>query len=141
MEDTNFVLLIVGFFAGYLIKGLFTFRSAWAASGILVEKVANQALKLLGTTVYKVSFMDQLYKQAIGMAKGTEDAKVCANELDHEFEVWKKETMQAFVEYYPEEYKWQLEATDWQSAMTTLTEIYKKEKTKDDGIPQEHNGK
>ena len=78
MEDTNFILLIVGFFAGYLIKGLFTFRSAWAASGILVEKVANQALKLLGTTVYKVSFMDQIYKQAIAMANGTEDAKVCS---------------------------------------------------------------
>jgi len=141
MGDTNFVLLIVGFFVGYIVKGFFGFRSAWAASGILVQNVASQSLKLLGTTVYKVSFMDQIYRQAIEMAKGTEDAKVCANELDHEFEIWKKETIKTFVEHYPEEYRWQLEITDWQSAMTTLTEIYKKEKTKDDGIPQEHNGK
>ena len=141
MEDANFILLIVGFFVGYLVKGFFTFQSAWAASGILVEKVANQALKLLGTTVYKVSFMDQIYRQAIGMAQGSEDAKVCANELDHEFEVWKKETMQTFVDHYPVEFKWQLEATDWQSAMRALTEIYEKEKIKDDGIPQEHNGR
>ena len=56
--------------------------------------------------------------------------KFVANELDHEFEVWKKETMKTFVEHYPEEYRWQLEATDWQSAMNCLTEIYKKEKTK-----------
>ena len=141
METSNFVLLILGFFAGYIIKGFFTFRASWAASAILVEKMANQALKLLGTTVYKVSYMDQIYRQAIVMAKGKEDAKVCENELAHEFEIWKKETMKAFVEEYPEEYRWQLEATDWQSAMKCLTEIYRKEKTREDGIPQEHNGR
>ena len=130
MEDANFLLLIIGFFLGYVIKAFFTFRSAWTGTAQLVNKVSHQVLKLLGTTVYKVSFMDQIYKQAIAMSKGTEDAKACANELDHEFEIWKKETIKVFHEHYPEEYKWQLEVVDWQDAMNMLTDIYKEEKNK-----------
>jgi len=138
MEDPNFILLFIAFFAGYLLKGAFTFRATWAASAVLVENVANQALKLLGTTVYKVSFMDQIYQKSIAMSKGTEDAKICSNELNIEFDVWKKETMEVFIDSYPKEYKWQLEVTDWQSAMRALTEIYKKEKIQEDGKSQEH---
>lgn len=140
MEDSNFVLLVIGFFVGYFVKTFFNFRSSYEAGAVLVERMANQCLVLLGTTVYKVSYMDQIYRKSIELAKGTEDAKICENELAHEFEIWKKQTMEAFVEEYPEEYRWQLEATDWQSAMKCLTDIYLKEKTGADGIPQEHNG-
>jgi len=128
MEDANFLLLIIGFFIGYTIKSFLTFHSAWSATSTLVGKVADQALKLLGTTVHKVSFMDQIYKKAISMSEGKESAKLCSNELDSEFDIWKKETIKVFVENYPEDYKWQLEVVDWQSAMDSLTNIYKKEK-------------
>ena len=136
MEDANLMLLIAGFFVGYLIKGFFTFRAGWSASAILVERVSEQALKLLGTTVYKVSFMDQIYRQAIAMAKGKETAKIHCNELDYEFDKWKKETIEVFIDSYPPDYKWQLEITDWQSAMRTLTDIYRDEKLKDNGESQ-----
>ena len=130
MEDINFLLLILGFFVGYIIKSFLTFHNTWSASATLVTKISNQALKLLGTTVYKVSFMDQIYRQAIGMAKGKETAKLCSNELDHEFEIWKKETIKVFQEHYPENYKWQLEIADWEDAMNMLTDIYHEEKIK-----------
>jgi len=132
MESANLTLLIVGIFVGYLLKGLFTFRSTFTASSVFVNKVADQALKLLGTTVYKVSFMDQTYKKAITMAHGKEHAKICNNELEYEFEIWKKETVDTFIENYPENYKWQLEVTDWQTAMKALTDIYKMEKDESD---------
>ena len=128
MEDINFLLLIIGFFSGYIIKTFLTFRTGWSATAHLVQRVSNQALKLLGTTVYKVSFMDQIYQRSIGMNKGKETAKLRRNELNNEFDIWKKETIKVFVENYPEDYKWQLEIVDWQSAMDSLTNIYKKEK-------------
>jgi len=135
MEDANFILLLVGFFVGYLLKGLITFKSTWTATGILVEKVSDQALKLLGSTVYNVAFMQQTCKKAIEV-NGSENAKIYENELDYDFDKWKKETMQVFVENYPSDYRWQLEATDWQTAMNSLTKIYKEEKLKSDGEPQ-----
>ena len=132
MESANLTLLIAGIFVGYLLKGFFSFRSTFTASNTFVNKVADQALKLLGTTVYKVSFMDQIYKKSIAMAHGKEHAKICNNELEYEFEIWKKETISVFIENYPENYKWQLEVTDWQTAMKALTDIYKTEKTESD---------
>ena len=92
---------------------------------------------LLGTTVYNVSFMDQLYKKAMIAAHGAESGKVAKNELEHEFNQWKKKTIEEFIESYPENYKWQLEFYDWNGAMTHLTDIYNEEKIKEDGVQQE----
>ena len=131
MEDANFLLLVIGFFIGYTIKTFLTFRATWTSTANFVNKMANQSLKLLGTTVSKVAFMDQIYRKAIVMSQGSESAKMCANELDHEFHEWKKQTMKAFSDNYPDDYKWQLEATDWQGAMNMLTDIYKDEKLPD----------
>jgi len=128
MEDANFVLLIVGFFIGYIVKSFLIFRSGWSATAQLVRKVADQCLKLMGTIVYKVSFMDQLYQRSISLTSGSELAKLKRNELDNEFDSWKKETIQLFRETYPEDYKWQLEVFDWKSAMSILTNIYQEEK-------------
>ena len=48
--------------------------------------------------------------------------------MEDEFEAWKKETIKVFIEHYPEDYKWQLEVNDWDTAMETLTKIYKGKK-------------
>jgi hypothetical protein len=125
MGDVNIALLVVGFFLGYFLKGFFTFRGGWSATAIFVEKTTNQVLKLIGATVYKVAFIDQLYKKAIALTEGSEEAKLHRNELEYDFEEWKKETMEVFVENYPEEYRWQMEVNDWSSAMRALTEMYK----------------
>lgn len=125
MEDYNIVLLIVGFFIGYFLKGFFTFRTGWSATALLVEKSTNQALKLIGATVYRVAFADQLCKKAVASSQGNEEAKIHQNEMEHDFEKWKQETIEVFVENYPEEYRWQMEVNDWHSAMRALTELYK----------------
>ena len=79
MEDANFLLLVIGFFIGYTIKTFLTFRATWTSTANFVNKMANQSLKLLGTTVSKVAFMDQIYRKAIVMSQGSESAKMCAN--------------------------------------------------------------
>lgn len=128
MEDANFALLVIGFFIGYIIKSFMVFRSGWSATANLVRKVADQCLKLMGTIVYKVSFMDQLYQRSIALTLDSEYAKVKRNELDTEFDDWKKQTVELFKETYPEDYKWQLEFVDWKGAMRTLTDIYQEER-------------
>jgi len=131
MEDANFALLVIGFFIGYIIKSFLTFRSGWSATAHLVRKVGDQCLKLMGTVVYKVSFMDQLYQRSIALTLDSELAKLKRNELDNEFDDWKKETIQLFKEHYPEDYKWQLEVFDWKSAMRVLTDIYQEDRHKE----------
>ena len=123
-------------FVGYVIRGFFSFIRAFRASAVFVETVAEQALHLLGTTVYNVSFMDQLYKQAMIAAYGTEKGKVTENELEYEFDQWKKKAIKEFQESYPERYKWQLEFNDWEGAMDNLTDIYKRDKIKHHGVQQ-----
>ena len=76
MEDANFALLVIGFFLGYIIKSFLTFRSGWSATAHLVRKVGDQCLKLMGTIVYKVSFMDQLYQRSIALTLDSELAKL-----------------------------------------------------------------
>ena len=131
MEGTNFSLLVIGFFIGYIIKSFLTFRTGWSATAHLVRKVADQCLKLMGTVVYKVSFMDQLYQRSIALTLDSEVAKVTRNELNDEFDEWKKETIALFIEQYPQDYKWQLEVFDWKSAMRVLTDIYQEERYKE----------
>jgi len=131
MEGTNFSLLVIGFFIGYIIKSFLTFRTGWSATAHLVRKVADQCLKLMGTVVYKVSFMDQLYQRSIALTLDSEVAKVTRNELNDEFDEWKKETIELFMEQYPQDYKWQLEVFDWKSAMRVLTDIYQEERYKE----------
>ena len=124
-------MLVIGFFIGYIIKSFLTFRTGWSATAHLVRKVADQCLKLMGTVVYKVSFMDQLYQRSIALTLDSEVAKVTRNELDDEFDEWKKETIALFIEQYPQDYKWQLEVFDWKSAMRVLTDIYQEERYKE----------
>ena len=123
--------MVIGFFIGYIIKSFLTFRTGWSATAHLVRKVADQCLKLMGTVVYKVSFMDQLYQRSIALTLDSEVAKVTRNELDDEFDEWKKETIALFIEQYPQDYKWQLEVFDWKSAMRVLTDIYQEERYKE----------
>ena len=67
---------------------------------------------------------------------GIESGKRVENELEYEFNLWKKEAIEEFVKYYPESYKWQLEFFDWDGAMDKLTDIYKKEKMEQNGVEQ-----
>ena len=136
VSEISFLWFGAGWIVGYLVRGFFTFIRAFRTSAILVEKTADQSLQLLGSTVYNVSLMDQLYKQAMVTTFGEENGKIVENELDHEFNIWKKKTIKEFIENYPESYKWQLEFNDWEGAMNNLTDIYKRDKLEHHGVHQ-----
>lgn len=136
MEEFSILYFGIGWFCGYVIRGLFSFTRAFRASAILVEKTAEQSLKLIGSTVYNVSFANNLYKKKMMELTGIESGKRVENELDFDFNLWKNEAISQFVEYYPESYKWQLQFNDWDGAMGKLTDIYKREKDEQDGVQQ-----
>ena len=87
--------------------------------------------------------MDQIYQRSIVLTSGSEVAKLKRNELDDEFNEWKKETIKIFMENYPEDYKWQLEFLDWEGAMNLLSNIYHEEyfEKLDNEKPKRRNGK
>jgi len=136
MDEFNILWFGIGWACGYTIHGLFSHIRAFRSAAILVEKAAQQSLKLLGSTVYNVSFVNQLYKKKMMELTGIESGKRIENELEQEFKLWKEEAIKEFIEYYPHNYKWQLELIDWDSAMTKLTDIYKKEKMEKNGVKQ-----
>ena len=136
MEEFNILCFAGGWLCGYIIRGFFSFVRAFGSSAVLVEKSAQQSLKLLGSTVYNVSFVNELYKNKMMELSGMESGKIIDNELEYEFNLWKKEAIDEFVKYYPESYKYQLDFIDWDSAMNKLTDIYKKEKMEKNGVQQ-----
>lgn len=92
---------------------------------------ADDCIIMIGEVVYKISFIDQMcYKMYAQL--DSEEAKVFKIELEEKFDEWKKNTVEEFMESYPEQYKWHLEDYDWDGLMGKLTDIYKEEKYKND---------
>ena len=128
MNTELLLVCFIAFFAGYLLKTL-TYRALiFSETSLLVRKMAEESLKLIGAVVYKVSYMDQLYTMSIENSQGKEEAKRARNELQDDFEEWKKIIVEEFREHYPKDYKWQLEFDDWDGVMDKLTDIYKEKK-------------
>jgi hypothetical protein len=125
MSGFDIILALTSFLLGYLLRTFIGFRNTYSAASILVDKTSKQLLKLIGHTVYRIAFVDFIYQKAIEESSDKEYAKICKNELDQGFEDWKTETINVFMENYPEEFEWQLEVNDWNSAMRALTELYK----------------
>ena len=123
MSSFDILMGFVCLALGYLLRTFIGFKSTYNAASVLVDKTSKQILKLIGYTAYRIAFIDFLYHKAIEEAEDKEYAKICKNELDQGFEDWKKETMDIFVENYPEGFEWQLEVNDWNSAMRALTEL------------------
>jgi hypothetical protein len=124
----NFALLVIGFFIGYIIKTFLTFKEDYNSTAHFVNKVTFQSLKLLGSVVNRMAYLDQLYLKTMEKLTDKESVKIYRNQLDDEFDIWKKETIKVFQENYPEDYEWQLELNEWKDAMNMLTDIYKEEK-------------
>tara|TARA_Y100000034_G_C6638689_1_gene279096 strand:- start:171 stop:560 length:390 start_codon:yes stop_codon:yes gene_type:complete len=127
--DTQLLLVaFLGFSAGYILRLLVSWMSTFSIMGVFVRLVAQDILKLMGVIVYQVSYMEQLCVVSVETMKGKEEAKKLRNDLEYDFEEWKKEAIKNFIEEYPENYKWQLEFDDWEGALKSLTDIYKERK-------------
>lgn len=81
-------------------------------------------MNLMGATVYRMSFVNRLYKNAIALSMGEEELKIHENEIEHYFNDWKKETTKIFMDKYPEAFRWQVRSEEWNLAMSTLTNLY-----------------
>jgi hypothetical protein len=126
VEEYTFLIIVASFLSGWILKSISYRALVYNQTGIFVNEIASKTLTLVGTTVYKVSVVDQLCTLAMTKLSDSEEAKVLKNELEETFMEWKRELIKDFIETYPEEFKWQLEFTDWEGAMEQLTCIYKK---------------
>jgi len=128
MNESLLLVACLGFAAGYISKTLLYGFKTFSVTAAFVQKIGYQSLMLLGTTVYKMSCVDQVCALAIEESGKPEEAKKIRLECEHQFEVWKKEIIEEYIENYPHDFKWQLEFDDWKGMMDELTHIYKEKK-------------
>lgn len=128
MDEKLLLVGFLGFVSGYIFKTIAYRSHTSVQSAEFVDRVAKECLLLIGTIVYQVSYMEQLCLLTVESVKGKEDTKIIRNELDENFQEWKKIIIQEFQEHYPEDFKWQLEFDDWKGAMDLLSDIYNKKK-------------
>ena len=128
MDEKLLLVAFLGFFSGYIFKTLAFRNHTSTEASSFVTKVATECLLLIGTVVYKLSYLDQLYIKAVEDSQGIEDAKVMKNQLSDNFQDWKKKIISDFSDSYPEDFKWHLENDDWNGAMKLLDDIYNEKK-------------
>ena len=128
MDENLLLVACLGFTAGYIFKTLIHGLKTFSVTAAFVQKIGYQTLILLGTTVYKMSYVDQICALALEKSGNTEEAKKLRLEHQHQFDTWKEEIVEEYIEHYPRDYKWQLEFDDWKGMMDELTDIYKKKK-------------
>ena len=128
MNESLLLVAFLAFSAGYILKTLVGGFKTFSMSANFVQKNGYAALMLLGTAVYKISYIDQLCATTLEKAGKSEDAKKMRLELEDKFDTWKQEAVAEYKENYPFDYKWQLEFDDWKGLMVELTNIYKEKK-------------
>ena len=128
MNENLLLVACLGFSAGYIFKTLMQGFKTFSVTAGFVQKVGYQVLVLLGTSAYKISYLDQLCALSLEKAGKKEEAKKMRLEHERQFNEWKDLMVEEYKENYPHDYKWQLEFDDWKSAMNVLTNIYKEKK-------------
>ena len=128
MNTDLLTVAVLGFLAGYIMKSIVHGWRAFSASGSFVRHMGYKVLALLGTSVYKMSYVDQMCIMMAQAAGETEEAKKIRIQYEEQFKEWKQEIVEEFIQNYPEEYRWQLEFDDWNGMMDELTHIYKENK-------------
>ena len=128
MNESLLLVACLGFAAGYILKTLVQGFKTFSATAGFVQKIGYQALILLGTSVYKMSYIDQMCAMALEKAGEPEEAKKLRLEHEHQFNIWREEIVEEYLENYPSDYKWQLQFDDWKGMMDELTDIYNEKK-------------
>ena len=128
MNEDLLLVALLAFTSGYILKGLMHGFKTFSATAHLVEKIGRQSLVLLATSVYKMSYVDQICVSMLEKVGKTEEAKQLRLQHQQEFDDWKQEAIKEYKESYPPGYEWQLEFDDWKGMMDELTHIYKEKK-------------
>jgi hypothetical protein len=96
-----------------------------------VEQRGDECIMLIAEAAYKISFVDELCLKVFKNVD-PEQAKILRISLNENFQEWKISTMNAFMETYPDSYKWQLEKKDWDKVLSHIDNIYEEEKIHDE---------
>lgn len=128
MNEELLLVAFLAFSSGYIFKALVNGFKTFSATANFVQKMGYQSLMLLGTSVYKMAYVDQLCVIALEKMGSPEEAKKLRLDHQRQFEEWKNSLVEEFKESYPETYKWQLKFDDWDGMMDELTHIYKEKK-------------
>ena len=128
MNEDLLLVACLGFSAGYIFKTLMHGFKTFSMTAGFVQKIGYQTLILLGTVVYKISYIDQVCALKLEKAGNIEEAKKLRLEHRHQFDTWKEEIVEEYIQSYPADYKWQLEFDEWKGMMAQLTDIYKEKK-------------
>ena len=128
MNEDLLLVAFLAFTAGYIFKTMLYGLRAFSAAANFVEAVAQQSLRLLGSTVYKTSYVEQICTLMLEKSGQTEEAKILRLDMEHQFGEWREGVVEEFIKNYPEHYKWQLTFDDWKGALKELDNIYKERK-------------
>ena len=128
MNQDLLLVALCGFIAGYIFKTILYSWTTFRSGSLFVQKISYKILALIGTIVYKVSYIEQMCIQKVEDAGDTEEAKKIRIDFQHQFEDWKDELLNDYIENYPLEYQCHVEFDDWKGMMEELTHIYKEKK-------------
>jgi hypothetical protein len=107
----------IGYMIGYAVSNLITL----GRTGVLVEKMGLQALRLLVTISEDVEFVRAMKHRLTKDTGDTATAVRQQNMDDYEFKRWKKSTLESFLSAYPEVFrKRQAPFSDWEGAVRHL---------------------
>jgi hypothetical protein len=128
MNQELLLVAVCGFIAGYTLKTILYSWTTFRAGSLFVQKISYKVLELIGSIVYKVSYVEQVCIKMVEDSGDPEEAKKIRINFEHQFEDWKGELLNDYVKNYPAEYQWHVEFDDWKGMMEELTHIYKEKK-------------
>jgi hypothetical protein len=107
----------IGYMIGYAVSNLITL----GRTGILVEKIGLQALRLAVTVSEDVEFVRAMKHKMSNDTGDTATTIRQQNMDDYEFTRWKKSALDSFISAYPDVYRRsQVPFSDWEGAVRHL---------------------
>ena len=85
----------------------------------------NESLLLVACLGFAAGY---IFKTLVQGFKTFSAAKKLRLEHEHQFNIWREEIVEEYLENYPSDYKWQLQFDDWKGMMDELTDIYKEKR-------------
>jgi|TARA_R110000744_G_scaffold130918_1_gene238780 hypothetical protein len=121
----NTLWFISGYLVCRLITGLLNLVQGFRA----LKQAEFDCLRILGSTAESMAFLQQTRKQIIDDPAMSSEIKnqfkIQTNMEEFVFDTWKKTSIESLILMYPTAYRRSLKFSDWPSAMTHLTELYK----------------
>ena len=117
------------FVCGYIICRIITGLLNLVQGFRELKQAEFDCLRILGSTAESMAFLQQTRKQIIDDPAMSSEIKnqfkIQTNMEEFVFDTWKKTSIESLILMYPTAYRRSLKFSDWPSAMTHLTELYK----------------